>query len=603
MKQRSYHKDREDLEQCFANLAEDFSKVDRQVQNYLTEFTDKVRKFEKDITPRGSIEGPEAIIKSFEKTRELNTKKCGDWLACIEQSKKNMRLRDKLNDSMLVYVYGKVKSGKSSLGNFMAYGKHDPTVEETRNHQPPVDFAVEVITAPEKEEDREKLEKQKKATEEERKFLVAFAECTACIQYFRKKGFTWVDSPGIHSMTEANGKLAKDYLDSADVIIFTNNGRSAMQENDKKELLEIAKSGKPFLLVITRCDEKEEDVDENGEIIEQLTMLPPSDREAIFNWSTDQFEEELRKNKLSCPELRENTFTLSCRYAETYAEDGEKWEESGVPALFSRLQEVAVTDGIRIKREAPLRSVLSLLQNSASHLPELKKQNKDGLEELKKWQKEFRDEYERICGKYAGEIQRKIGEQAEKLYGNDEKFKEEALKITEYAYQAGVCQLVQGFTKGALDYGKTLAVKIDPPTLKAFEDIEQTITYESTGKRRGGTLLGAVAGAAIGFAFWGPVGAAIGAGIGSTGGNVAGGMLDDRKSSRVKVGDNRREVARETAKTMQELFESKLREVQDKLEKSYIKTLEEIQENIAHRIEEFENFLTDKQKEIQKELS
>ena len=59
------------------------------------------------------------FINVMEKTKS-------EWDAKIACRKKGVEFRKGFEDSLLVFVNGKVKSGKSSLGNYMAWGHTDP---------------------------------------------------------------------------------------------------------------------------------------------------------------------------------------------------------------------------------------------------------------------------------------------------------------------------------------------------------------------------------------------------------------------------------------------------------------------------------------------
>ena len=48
------------------------------------------------------------------------------------------------------------------------------------------------------------------------KFDVDVEESTSAIQGFELGGMTWIDSPGLGSVTERNGNLARQYTESAD---------------------------------------------------------------------------------------------------------------------------------------------------------------------------------------------------------------------------------------------------------------------------------------------------------------------------------------------------------------------------------------------------
>ena len=59
-----------------------------------------------------------------------------EWDAKVAGRQKGVEFRQGFEDSLLVFVSGKVKSGKSSLGNYMAWGHTDPTDDTKRQTLP-----------------------------------------------------------------------------------------------------------------------------------------------------------------------------------------------------------------------------------------------------------------------------------------------------------------------------------------------------------------------------------------------------------------------------------------------------------------------------------
>ena len=66
------------------------------------------------------LEQIEGFISLLESTNN-------EWDKKISAHDRGIKFRSGFNDSLLVFVYGKVKSGKSSLGNYIAWGNTDPT--------------------------------------------------------------------------------------------------------------------------------------------------------------------------------------------------------------------------------------------------------------------------------------------------------------------------------------------------------------------------------------------------------------------------------------------------------------------------------------------
>ncbi len=72
-------------------------------------------------------------LSNFVATMEKTSR---EWDAKVAGRQKGVKFRQGFEDSLLVFVSGKVKSGKSSLGNYIAWGHTDPT-DETKRQTPP----------------------------------------------------------------------------------------------------------------------------------------------------------------------------------------------------------------------------------------------------------------------------------------------------------------------------------------------------------------------------------------------------------------------------------------------------------------------------------
>ena len=596
------------LDQIFSALAGDFDKANQQVKGYENALQKRVRVFAQATqTPFSSkLRDDLPIIGAFEGISKVLADECQKWASDIAQSGRNMSFREKVNDSMLVYVYGKVKSGKSSLGNFVAYGKHNPSLEYIESC-PPVDFDVEALATADEEEAR-KIKLQKEATRKEHRFLVKFLEATACIQYFRKPGLTWIDSPGIHSKTSANGDLARQYLGSADLVVYTTSGRSAMQESDQKELLEIIKSNKPFVLVVTRCDFNDEDVDDDGNLIEELKMISTSDQEEIKNWSIKSITEMLEKSKssgqlegITLPDLNINTLTLSCLFAERHLYD-EKWASSGMQSFFDRLSNIAYSEGVRIKKNSPLHNVLNHISSIENGLNKISCNIDDINNQIISLENKINMSCEQQKYKCSIGVKNKIISLAKEMYGQDKAFNDAVVRTTIDMMMDSCEEFAQSVVSETLSVTKGLSIDVAPGTWKAFEDITQTVTYRVT-KRRSGTFLGAIVGAAGGFLIGGPAGAAIGAGLGSSAGSAVGNAIGSNKGSTVVVGDNRLEVGYEATKNMCDVVEKYFDKVNSELQNTCIRPLKTWINKLKKEVDEFFEFTKSTKIALQEELN
>lgn len=596
----------QNLEETFRQLANRFSRVSQHINNYEETLNKQMKRFHQTVnTPLNvNIKNDLPIVNIFKELQRACKKKCDAWLQTTDTLRKNTNFRDKHSDSLLIYVYGKVKSGKSSLGNYVAYGRHDPSAEDIAQ-LPQVNFDIEAKSASCGEVDAETLDKirlQKEGTRREKKFLVDFLEATACIQYFTKPGLTWVDSPGIHSSTPSNGKLAQEYLDSADLVLYTTRARNAFQDADRAELVHIVRKGKPFLLLITRSDASEADVDEQGNIINTLRMLPPDDLKKIRAWGVTSILETLNTNNVPCSEtcLEENILVISSLYAEKNP-DHAGWKASGMADFCQKIQFIAHSEGVKIKREAPLKNIASQIERIEQGGMELV----DNIMHTRMHLKEQRIKIDRACEQKkfqcATELQSKVIPLAKKYYGQDEVFNKEAQLVASTVITQKQEELARIIVQDLGDMLKAMPLT-DSITFKKFEDIVQTTTYHTKRKSSLGACLGAVFGGAVGFFLGGPAGAAAGVSLGAGAGNAVGAQFDDNGTTTVVVGNNSQDVARDAVAILEQKSNEILDIICKKVLNECIYPLENWIYDIEKQLNEYMNFLSNTRNDIHKDL-
>lgn len=176
----------------------------------------------------------------------------------IENVQKGMKFITDYEQSFNVAVFGKVKAGKSYLGNFiMGNVIRDLGISSSYDkfERPKVEVYDRGNVST-----REKLSEISEEGNEG--FRVDPNEATSAIQLFRLGGLTWFDTPGIGSVTWENEMLAKDYVDNADLIVYTSNSDAAGTRQDFTEMKALYEKGKTFLLLLTQSDAVEEDCDD-----------------------------------------------------------------------------------------------------------------------------------------------------------------------------------------------------------------------------------------------------------------------------------------------------------------------------------------------------
>ena len=219
----------------------------------------------------------ENMQEIFSKTSESLYKTMIDANRKIEEAVKGMTFINDFEKRFTVSVFGKVKAGKSYIGNLIM-GQPVKKAGVSSSYDKLGDLSVNVY-------DRGKRYEQKKlsvATEEKEcngeEFYVDKNEATSTIQWVNIGGMCWFDTPGIGSVTIENEELAKEYVKNSDLVIFACNSDAAGTRQEFAEIKQLHDMGKPLLLLLTQSDTYEFDVDEDGEEVSVLVPKSEKDR-------------------------------------------------------------------------------------------------------------------------------------------------------------------------------------------------------------------------------------------------------------------------------------------------------------------------------------
>ncbi|EPU1613074.1 dynamin family protein [Campylobacter coli] len=257
------------------------------------------------------------------------------------------KFRDELENNFIVIIYGKVKAGKSTLGNFVA----NNCLESQKPYFKVYDKAG-------KEKESEKLE-------EIQEFKTDITECTSSIQLFKLNaknengGIAWVDTPGLLSTTEENGNLAKQYIEAADYIIFPTSSDAPLQNDEIEQIKELVDSGKgsALRLIITKSDKTTED-EVDGRIVAILENKSKEDRKK-------QEEYILSTTKARIPNLEQNEKVMSISVFT--AQEGiktnniELFKNSNMEEFYNSMSLVLTKKAQRLKEEMPQKRLNSLI--------------------------------------------------------------------------------------------------------------------------------------------------------------------------------------------------------------------------------------------------
>jgi tRNA U34 5-carboxymethylaminomethyl modifying GTPase MnmE/TrmE len=546
----------------------------------------------------------QAITASFaEIQNQLN-----HWVDDVNTYDKGTEFRAKYGDSLLIFVYGKVKAGKSSLGNYLAYGKSKPDSETKTMATPKPNFFLEADSGASEAMTAERMNEQQQ-------FGVGAIETTSSIQGFTLPGLTWIDSPGVHSLTPENGKLAEKYASSADLIVFLSNSTSPGRRSDLEEISGLLRQGKPLVVLLSASDTIEEDEDREGRVIRQTVMKSEQDREAQITYVQGELyslSSELRGNLIDT-----RVYPISVNYVES-GSDSERWQDSGFASFSERVATIAEDQGLALKRETPLRNLLSFCEKLDISKEKMVGTLASVREKLVVERTEMRRKSEHILTTIRLDLSKKVENFADCYAMDDFKFK----AACRNAYDESLNQaredlfneLGQRLDQIAAQTYSSVAEEQDLPGFS--KRIEKRSYKSSQNEKRGkaggaaalatagaylGTLLfpglGTAAGAAVGGLF-----GIIGGFIGEKVGGLAGEQFNSEQTTDIDLGDNRQEVSLATRKQLVNRAECEIKILSEKLDELCFAATEQWLEQVINLLANLSQEINTQKTLIYKEL-
>lgn len=523
-----------------------------------------------------------------------------EWDAKVAGRQKGVEFRQGFEDSLLVFVSGKVKSGKSSLGNYMAWGHTDPT-DDTKRQTPPERYPkyqshakVDVVGG-----DRPK------EAEKKREFRVGATEATSSIQSFSLPGLTWVDSPGLHSLKEENGNLAREYLDHADLILYTMKSDAPGRASDLAEIRHLIRKDKRTLLLLTGSDDIEEDVNDRGDLIQCVIMKDDARRAKQQDYVRGELKELPDFNKLEI-------VSISSRYAQEHANDQAAFMDSGIGPFCATLQDICQSEGVKIKQRVPMRNLHHFLVGCESDLapyqrliadfrPVLRKLDENLRKQISQHSREGQHDLKRFIDTFFDEMEN-IRDDADRINSQLKAFKNKLAKkyqnIASERLQVIADDLSREFQSSVKStYQHSLLTQISDFQLDIITEQVEAGTRSGTKKRN--SALGAVLGMAVGGAIGSVIpvfGTAMGASIGGALGGGVGGATGDSASIRyravqITVGDNLQVIRRTLLDTHCEALDELLQESSKKLWQEFDSGIKALLKQLSAEIEQFDSEL------------
>lgn len=348
----------------------------KDVENCINAFSKDVSKI---LSKEVEFEDDE-LNKMYNGVKADLEKLLNDVKAVITNAQKGMKFISKYEQSFNIAVFGKVKAGKSYLGNFIMGNEiRDLGIRTVYDklERPKVHVY-----------DRGKRSTQEKLAEfsdEEGSggFRVDPNEATSTIQLFKLGGMTWFDTPGIGSVTWENEMLAKEYVDNADLVLYLSNSDAAGTRQDFKEMKALSEKRSRFVLVLTQSDTVEEDVDDDGEIIGILTPKSEKDRR-----DTEQhMRSTLAANKIKCPEIL--TVSVKLAFESLKKNDDNMFKGSNIGDFLKILVDITRNEGAKLKLDTPIKRINAAITDAVNQLNKAE-------EGLSKYVKDIQDKNAKI---------------------------------------------------------------------------------------------------------------------------------------------------------------------------------------------------------------
>lgn len=545
------------------------------------------------------------LFQQIGKFRSILEETNQNWQKKITTQDTGVHFRAGFNDSLLVFVYGKVKSGKSSLGNYMAWGHTDPTEQqksEIQKELQPVYFSGQKTEV--------KGGDVAKEAEIKKEFRVGATEATSSIQGFSLDGLTWIDSPGLHSINQENGDLAKDYVEHADLILYTMKSDSPGRESDLNEILNLYRADKKIILLLTGSDDVAHDWDDEKDEMISTTVMKDLQRRL------DQ-QKYVRSALEKIPELAGKTnnieiLSFSARYAQENEGQVDNFADSGMGQLFAALGKIAREDGVKLKHRTPMLNFKNFLTDFMSDLENYAQLIVDFQHPIERIQKSIPIQINEQKRLIQQQLSQKVDAEFESLtpYRDDPIQMKQAIKkiadtLAQQQNEAMITAQQTILQQVMSEFGSQLTnviqhnALLDLPEFKIEQRTEQVADSVTSGTRRRNGGFGALVGTAIGGGIGllgGLAGVAAGMGIGSTVGSWLGSKTGDDASVNYReitlnVGDNLIHIQKQFYERLQNSIQIQMTEFQKTLLEMALNSAEHLVTQLKNEINSFQKQL------------
>lgn len=297
-------------------------------------------------------EGATPVDKALQKVFADLEGAVGQWQQKAEARRKSQKFMHDHEKYLVVMVFGAVKTGKSTLGNFIA-GREwlQAPFDNVYQHLPKTEFAMQ-----EKARETGGFE-----TDDNGRtwFKEGVVDTTGNIQYFTLSGLRWFDSPGTGAIEKDEDKrnmeeMVNEYLKYVDLCVFLVNSSEPGLMEDMKYMQRLERAEQEALVIITKSDETDIDYDDDGNEIKTTIAKTPERRRL-------QEEDMCRRLHDAYPDIdseRYHALSISTYMAQRALkeQDEQKYADSHLRLLMQKLADKANGDVVALKMKGPKRA-------------------------------------------------------------------------------------------------------------------------------------------------------------------------------------------------------------------------------------------------------
>ncbi len=399
-------------QQQFENTQNEISHCEKEVQNIISKLETQENSLVAGSQAQlGTQDDPE-ITAIFDKASDSLGRMLTEANGRISEAAKGMTFIQDFEKHFTVAVFGKVKAGKSYIGNFVMGNAVKKTgVETAYDKLPPITVHVY---------DRGNLSSQTNLSEQpEDDFATGMKETTSTIQWFDLGGLSWFDTPGIGSVTWENEMLAKEYVKNADLVIFACNSDAAGTRQEFAEMHQLYDMEKPILLLLTQSDMYDMDIDDDGEEISILVPKPEKDRNDTEQYMIQTLQEQGMEDL-----LKYDILTVSAKLALEALKnrDEEMFEQSHMGEFLDKLVAITKNDAAEIKKATPRKRLYEMIDGVIGNFNRMADEIQEACASIEESQRELENKgsymVEEIKTRVYTEMQRIIQENKSKVEKN-----------------------------------------------------------------------------------------------------------------------------------------------------------------------------------------